>query len=524
MGTAGRIGSIEIAVAAANDEDVHADDARRFAIAVWRGVDDALERLHPGSVVRIATWDERWEVSEEELRAGATSRVVRNIVDSIAQRAEVDASSVARPPPAAGLVRFRSEAARIAAWLVARTRRSTAWEWVWRDLDTAATADALLDGLTSETAVDVLVELERTDCFDTVVDAFARRTVKALADRLDSAATGVAEAADGAGAADDADDDAAMAGEPARRSNVPTEAADPFNAGDTRGPTGDAARLAAKLRRSMDRRVARPTTGDERRGAGTGPDPAGRFARASDGPLDPPLPTTRWAGLAYLLRPLLHRRVGEALWEACLPERDVIRSALTMVAGDDPIVEAITAAPHARRVDAHLDQLAAVRSAVLSQLDPERLGELMIVHSAATTDAVPFGRSVPVASWVDTPTEECIAELERHGLRAVTVAADSWATAGMTAIERALTASVLGVAVTSLQLDLSSTEVSLAEFADRWLAQPGAVRVAGDEVTIAMAGEAIDLDLRRIGADADPGWLPWAERTVRIEFDVREAD
>jgi hypothetical protein len=36
--------------------------------------------------------------------------------------------------------------------------------------------------------------------------------------------------------------------------------------------------------------------------------------------------------------------------------------------------------------------------------------------------------------------------------------------------------------------------------------------------------ERIDLALRRSGLDRDPGWVPWLQRVVRIEFVPDAAD
>ena len=40
-----------------------------------------------------------------------------------------------------------------------------------------------------------------------------------------------------------------------------------------------------------------------------------------------------------------------------------------------------------------------------------------------------------------------------------------------------------------------------------------------DEVHVIMPIDAIDIDLRRAALDLDPGYLPWLERTVKLEFE-----
>jgi hypothetical protein len=51
------------------------------------------------------------------------------------------------------------------------------------------------------------------------------------------------------------------------------------------------------------------------------------------------------------------------------------------------------------------------------------------------------------------------------------------------------------------------------------LAVRGRMLASDDEVRVFMPIEAIDIDLRRAALDLDPGYLPWLERTVKLEFE-----
>jgi len=51
------------------------------------------------------------------------------------------------------------------------------------------------------------------------------------------------------------------------------------------------------------------------------------------------------------------------------------------------------------------------------------------------------------------------------------------------------------------------------------LAIRGRMIASDDEVHVIMPIDAIDIDLRRAALDLDPGYLPWLERTVKLEFE-----
>jgi hypothetical protein len=56
-------------------------------------------------------------------------------------------------------------------------------------------------------------------------------------------------------------------------------------------------------------------------------------------------------------------------------------------------------------------------------------------------------------------------------------------------------------------------------FVDRYLRVPATIRLAPDEITVAIPIDQINLDIRRTGLDHDPGCVPWLRRTVNLIFD-----
>ena len=58
-----------------------------------------------------------------------------------------------------------------------------------------------------------------------------------------------------------------------------------------------------------------------------------------------------------------------------------------------------------------------------------------------------------------------------------------------------------------------------AGLAARYLVLPGRIALAPETMTILLPMDRIDIALRAAGLDRDPGWVPWLQRTVRIEFE-----
>jgi hypothetical protein len=61
--------------------------------------------------------------------------------------------------------------------------------------------------------------------------------------------------------------------------------------------------------------------------------------------------------------------------------------------------------------------------------------------------------------------------------------------------------------------------VDASDLVARYLTLPGRVALAPEAMTILLPMDRIEMPLRRAALDRDPGWLPWLQRTVRIEFE-----
>lgn len=55
-------------------------------------------------------------------------------------------------------------------------------------------------------------------------------------------------------------------------------------------------------------------------------------------------------------------------------------------------------------------------------------------------------------------------------------------------------------------------------------ARPGRAVRTRDRLVVAMPMSAVDLDVRRAGLDASPGWVPWLRRSLAIEFVAEDGD
>ena len=51
---------------------------------------------------------------------------------------------------------------------------------------------------------------------------------------------------------------------------------------------------------------------------------------------------------------------------------------------------------------------------------------------------------------------------------------------------------------------------------------PGEVTADAESIVLTIPAERYDPALRRAGVDRDPGWVPWLERRVRLDFGGEE--
>lgn len=69
--------------------------------------------------------------------------------------------------------------------------------------------------------------------------------------------------------------------------------------------------------------------------------------------------------------------------------------------------------------------------------------------------------------------------------------------------------------------DLLETRIGPAGLAERF-GQRGRIAVTEEEIRLELPMSAVDMDLRRAGLDADPGWLPWLDKRLVFHFEAHE--
>ena len=550
----GRIRSIDVRTITSSDAPAVGSLAREFTVRVWQEVDDALARARPGTVYRRREWRTRWSVTDDDLRSGATAPITSSLVRECLSLRPLEIDDPIAPSQ--DLVCFRSEPVRIARWLLARDQ-STASRWPFTDLDAEPSADTVLAALITDDLTEVLWLLHERGQLGA---AAASIDFGACVRLLDSAAgsTGrhgnerdnVSQRAQHRRGGQPRDavtrrdtvvaalqsivggPRAALAGGagPSPR-GVSPPAGPGLGVSSTCGEPGDA-----------DPSTAAPGLGVSSTGGEPGDaDPfEDRGVEWATADADGGRRATCWAGIAYLLRPLATCRVGSALWEACLPEAVIISDALASIAGADPIVEALAGAGEPPGPYVELGQLDLVRSEILDVVGKRCRERAHLARSGPMTLARLGDYGWPFAVWVDAPDDHCADELIGAGLDVtgggglvdidLAGAGDRGAAVAGEPLTAALVAMVWGAPLTLLAHGLGAREVTVDDFVERWLRIDGQIvdERAGeddvDDVRIVMPGAAIDIVMRRSGGDADPGWVPWLCRNVRLEFTVEDFD
>lgn len=185
-----------------------------------------------------------------------------------------------------------------------------------------------------------------------------------------------------------------------------------------------------------------------------------------------------WCGLFYLLNVAARIGLQEMLWRIGLSEGDALAAMLRLLAGEgDPAPEILS--PNYPRP-----------AAVIPALQDWAQRELEADIAAAMHAIDPGGQ---VAARADT-------------IEAVLRDTADWQLAAR------------GAAVL-----LAATERSIGRKLDgdaRALAfgLPGRIVIEEDRITVYQSVDAIDIDFRRAGLDADPGWLAWLKRDLVFVF------
>lgn len=525
-----RIGELRVRVRAPPEAAPPDADVRRYSIAVWEAVATTLERRHPGRVYRVRTWRTRWRLTCASLQERPSSRLVAELVDVCEREAPLPPGAL--PDATADVVCFASEPERVASWWIARVAGAPS-NWAWSDLDAAPSVATVMRALGP-------------------ADGDAAERLVATADPSGRASRRLAEHRR-VGVPAPAPPPApptTVGGEAEPGSPAPSPLSAPAQAGDAtaRRATGSAGERARPAGAQVPPGSAsgEPGAGDRAPGGSDAPAaPAvgglAGLAPNSTPPEGPPAPSpargapvrgavrTEWGGLVYLLAPMLECHLMEALWEACLDERGALRRALSALCGEDPVAGILSGSdfPGSALVDG--ERLEAVRERLVAELRgaiPRRgLASWPPLAFAAPGDgrACLHAAALPwaIAAWPDARG----ARDEAASLAGGALVAEErapWRAPLSDSHDAALVEMMIGIPATLLSLRMRWTGDAGA-FAGRWLRRPAWIARDGEAIELRFGADAVDLALRRSGADADPGWVPWLGRTVRLRYDATEA-
>lgn len=501
-----RIGDLELRLLLPDPEPALATRAQRFVEAIWEAVGDTLERRYPGRVFHVRAFEGRWVLERDELTCG---RPPADLVARLVAACEaVPPQAIATPVAEhADVVVFADERADLAAWLVARAARTGA-AWPWSARQAAGGVAHELRMLVPATVVGMLDLLDHHRLLEPVLRGLERserpQVLRAAAAALawDGVATnGLPGAAPVATAS------------PGPEYGLRTAPAATLHGVMTRlrarpripeRPPLDESSLPAGPATVTLPPATSPGTGDlAARGAPDAPDPAPTGPDGAPGGADGHGVASMWGGLALLVRPLLQLRVMEALWELCLPENAVLHAALAAVCGDDPVGVRLshgdrgcTTGSRHEDVEVGTEQLeefgTRLESALHAVVGSNRAGAALDWARTWAWDGAPGGTSDPPGA-PDTGGVGALGPL------------------------------VLGVPAALLALRIDPDLVLDRDaLVARFLRVPVRLIDDGETLGFRFAGELVDLRLRRAGVDADPGWVPWLARTVRLHYTVDE--
>ena len=431
-----------------------------------RGVVDALDarvraRLGPEAIVRIARLPVRWRLSEDELADPVVhARLGEELADAVLEHAGTPSVTAIAARPRAG--------AAIAVFAGAAHRIAVALA------DLAEGQPAFHHPAPTAAALwQLAIEDGGAYRVAGVIDALVA---------MGAAATAIAGVPPGAAAAIPAE---AIA-------RWPSEIRAWITAAAARAVATPAVATAHAI---MERSTVTP-------GSETPPVPAARPAAADPiadelspeaAPVPAPASTvervpTAVGGAAFLLGRALELELGEHLWCAGIREDRAIADAIACLAPpahrNDPLLAVLGGAPATEP---------AAEWAVREVLD-------------RTRDTL--------GAWLARRGDARTPEQLAAALAAVVAALDTGAGALASGLAAAL------AAVVASRLDRAWDPA----IARALVACDGAFTLDPDEIRIELPLATVDVDVRRAGLDADPGWVPWLERRVRVIYVPGDGD
>jgi hypothetical protein len=536
------VGELRLRVRAPPGSAAEPGEAERFARRVLESLAAEVEARWPGRVVLLRELSMSWRLAAGELASQReATELARTIADALAEQLEGAGDGIAAGGDVAA---FADDAAYLAAYLDALPTAESARAWYFRGLATEPprhwtdrTVWRSLGRLWHAGRLPPVLSSLPPEWLERVLDLVGERGSGALPTRSPARAGPIADAARALPARlEEAEAWVCLSVAAAELlpASSPAERADAVRTG-----------LAAWRARGHAEPAKPEPAADLQDGHGITADAS----------------TTEWAGAVYLLRLAMDLGVGEILWRACLAEGPLFGAALRLLLGPDaaadPLlrllgderpVEAIPEQQEEAGVELlaayvadrqrHRDDLPAVRLGLrhrpgdrLLVACPDRGAFPCFAWPAGTTaglargmaaflDRWPVGSVRPEASpglAVLDPTGRTRLALDAQVSGALRVP-DELA-APLAALQLQL-AGVLGAAWSSrLELDGAEPEALAA----RYFGLPGRVYVSPNELVVVLPMDRIDIAMRRAGLDRDPGWVPWLERRVRVEFEEAPA-
>ncbi|HEY5935908.1 MAG TPA: hypothetical protein VIU61_14765 [Kofleriaceae bacterium] len=537
-----RVGTLALRVHSEGREAASRELAERFTRGVIERLAAQLEERMPGRLVFLRRLPLAWTLTDElESLASEIERAANELVLAVESTLIADDE----PQPDADVAVFSDEVALVASAVLAQSRGRLGW------FHHAGGVGDPVGALIANPprAARVLERLARRDVLLDVVATLPHAAIAELVTRLVS------------GAARDAEPASIRAARTQLATRHEYTRLDPttrtlvaqiYARAATRAAIDSAApaQRADELESRSDHDDAAPSP------LGAAPLEAQPLATGHPTVDEPGVAlATQYAGLFYLVSPILELGLAEGLWQACLPEGEVIARALSALVPDpDDAAIAVIAGAARREITVDAAQvreaacatLAAIVSALprggraalpagLVRFVEHASGRLLVVTAidapfvlfawpASHPDDAALGLAALLARWpAGTPLfgTRTVIELDRTGRcrHAAVASPEPFVIVGASAAEVALGSLVAGAAGQLVAARAGDVVDEVSTWVAQRLACRGRIVREPELVEVWLARDAVDLALRRAALDRDPGYVGWLDCTVRLRFE-----
>jgi hypothetical protein len=497
--------------------------AEDFAQRVLRRCDEIIEESAPGRVLLMRRLQMSWRMLERALNHDGEIAAFSNEVATALER---EARGAYVPPSTdRNVIVFSDGAEWRAAWIEAWARGQADGVWYFEPLTSEGDPiDLFRAGREEPTAETLLLRLLKRGTLLEVMDAMPAEAVRSIAESF-----GIV--------------DAGNLWRQSERITLPAEIVSFLD-----GRSGAiAGRSADRSEKDHSTITALQTSREFEDSLGASPRIGGL--------------ETGFGGLFYLIHLVLELGIGESLWKACLPEREILARIATAILGTDvtadPAPELFGGAPSNSPLPlVSADQQAEITVLLLNELIatlprrglaplPQVVLGFVRAGSGRLLAAAMAGSPFAIFAWPAADAASTQAGLEAFMASWPHTAPAPLGAPGLAGIDRkARIRAIRGADISGLLLPeadnlaaaalLTQSVGSLchlfaarakafdietsADLVDRFLAIPARVELSPDTMTIRMPMDRIDPALRSAALDADPGWVPWLNKTVRFEF------